>query len=89
MNEVDCKGTFTLLQGGRLSVLIKLGKSWFWWLLFEDYYYDLLMIELGLGERGKMGFKKKTKQPYSVSPLLTITPFPVGGVWVQVMIALL
>lgn len=58
LNEADCEGSFTLIQGGGLSVLIKLGKDCFWWLLFEDDYYDLLLIEPGLGERGKVGLKK-------------------------------
>lgn len=40
LNEGDCEGASTLIQGGGLSVLIKLGKSCFWWLLFEDDYYD-------------------------------------------------
>lgn len=87
LNATHCKRTFTLLQEGRLSVLIKHRKSWFWWLFFEGDYYNWLLIELGLGERGKMGLKKK--KSYSVSPLLTITTFPVEGVCIQVVIALL
>lgn len=45
LSEADCKGTSTLIQGGGLSALIKLGKSCFWWLCFEDDYYDLLLIK--------------------------------------------
>lgn len=44
LSETDCKGTSALIQGG-LSALIKLGKSCFWWLYFEDDYYDLFLIE--------------------------------------------
>lgn len=56
LNEADYEGSFTLIQGGGLSVLIKLGESCSWWLLFEDDYYDLPLIKPGLGEKGKMGF---------------------------------
>lgn len=52
LNEAACEATF--IQGEGLSVLIKLGKDCFWWLLFEGDYYDLLLIEPTLGEREKM-----------------------------------
>ena len=93
LNEADCEGTF--IQGRGLSVLIKCGKSCFWWLLFEDD--NLLLIEPGLGERGKMGLKR-----ILFCVLISHHPsqlrweqegnragFSLERVWIQVVIALL